>query len=154
MNLKHIFESTDFVHASGTKEELQVAEFLKSQCEELGVPAHLEGFRVAMGDIEEVHLLADGQEIPCKALSCCGSGVVEGELYYMPGMDPVSLAGAKDKIVLLDQGVGFFSYHDLMKAGAKGLIFQYGNVHYPNTDIDSEIFARLQLGRSARCFAL
>lgn len=51
MNLKHIFESTDFVHASGTKEELQVAEFLKSQCEELGVPAHLEGFRVAMGDI-------------------------------------------------------------------------------------------------------
>ena len=73
MNLKHIFESTDFVHASGTKEELQVAEFLKSQCEELGVPAHLEGFRVAMGDIEEVHLLADGQEIPCKALSCCGS---------------------------------------------------------------------------------
>ena len=41
MNLSNIFESTDFVHASGTKEELQVAEFLKSQCEELGVPAHL-----------------------------------------------------------------------------------------------------------------
>lgn len=49
MNLSNIFESTDFVHASGTKEELQVAEFLKAQCEELGVPAHLEAFRVAMG---------------------------------------------------------------------------------------------------------
>ena len=150
MNLKHIFESTDFVHASGTKEELQVAEFLKSQCEELGVPAHLEGFRVAMGDIEEVHLLADGQEIPCKALSCCGSGVVEGELYYMPGMDPVSLAGAKDKIVLLDQGVGFFSYHDLMKAGAKGLIFQYGNVHYPNTDIDQRDLREAAVGEERK----
>ena len=33
MNLTNIFESTDFVHASGTKEELQVAEFLKGQCE-------------------------------------------------------------------------------------------------------------------------
>ena len=33
MNLSNIFESTDFVHASGTKEELQVAEFLKAQCE-------------------------------------------------------------------------------------------------------------------------
>ena len=150
MNLKHIFESTDFVHASGTKEELQVAEFLKSQCEELGVPAHLEGFRVEMGDIEEVHLLADGQEIPCKALSCCGSGVVEGELYYMPGMDPVSLAGAKDKIVLLDQGVGFFSYHDLMKAGAKGLIFQYGNVHYPNTDIDQRDLREAAVGEERK----
>ncbi len=42
MNLSNIFESTDFVHASGTKEELQVAEFLKAQCEALGVPAHLE----------------------------------------------------------------------------------------------------------------
>ena len=39
MNLTNIFESTDFVHASGTKEELQVAEFLKGQCEELGVTA-------------------------------------------------------------------------------------------------------------------
>lgn len=59
------------------------------------------------------------------------AALVEGELYYMPSIDPVSLAGAKDKIVLLDQGVGFFTYHDLMEAGVKGLIFQYGNVHYP-----------------------
>ena len=42
MNLSNIFESTDFVHASGTKEELQVAEFLKAQCEALGVPARPE----------------------------------------------------------------------------------------------------------------
>ena len=39
MNLKRIFENTDFVHASGTKEELQVAEYLKGQCEQLGVKA-------------------------------------------------------------------------------------------------------------------
>lgn len=150
MNLQHIFEATDFVHASGTKEEMKVAEFLKSQCEELGVSAHIEGFRVAMGDIESVHLFADGQEIPCKALSCCGSGVVEGELYYMPSIDPVSLAGAKDKIVLLDQGVGFFMYHDLMEAGVKGLIFQYGNVHYPNEDIDQRDLREAAVGEERK----
>ena len=150
MNLQHIFEATDFVHASGTKEEIKVAEFLKSQCEELGVSAHIEGFRVAMGDIESVHLFADGQEIPCKALSCCGSGVIEGELYYMPSIDPVSLAGAKDKIVLLDQGVGFFTYHDLMEAGVKGLIFQYGNVHYPNEDIDQRDLREAAVGEERK----
>lgn len=150
MNLQHIFEATDFVHASGTKEEMKVAEFLKSQCEELGVSAHIEGFRVAMGDIESVHLFADGQEIPCKALSCCGSGVVEGELYYMPSIDQVSLAGAKDKIVLLDQGVGFFTYHDLMEAGVKGLIFQYGNVHYPNEDIDQRDLREAAVGEERK----
>ena len=81
MKLQSIFDQTDFVHASGTKEELQVANYLKEQCEALGVPAKLEGFRVAMGEIEEAHLYADGMEISCKALTCCGSGSVEGELY-------------------------------------------------------------------------
>ena len=69
MNLSNIFESTDFVHASGTKEELQVAEFLKAQCEALGVPARIEAFRVAMGDIEEAHLLQMGKKSPVRRLT-------------------------------------------------------------------------------------
>lgn len=51
MDLQQIFNDTDFVHTSGTKEELQVAGYLKMQCENMGVPAQIEGFRVAMGDI-------------------------------------------------------------------------------------------------------
>ena len=135
--LKQIFKDTDFVHRSGTAEELRVAEYLKAQCEAFGVPARLESFRVAMAEIEQAQVLADGKEIPCRGFFCCGSGTVEGELYYMPGQDKVSVAGAKDKIVLLDtQGVGFFTYQDLVKAGAKGILFQYGNLYYPNKDID------------------
>lgn len=80
MKLQQIFDNTDFVHASGTKEELQVAEYLKMQCEKAGVTARLEGFRVAMGEIEDAHLYADGEELSCKAFTCCGSGSVEGVL--------------------------------------------------------------------------
>ncbi len=135
--MKKIFQETDYVHRSGTPEELRAAEYLKARCEELGVPARLEAFPVAMAEIEEARVLADGKEIPCKGFFCCGSGTVEGELYYMPAQDPVLIAGAKDKIVLMDgSGVGFFGYQDLMKAGAKGILFQYGNVHYPIDDID------------------
>ena len=134
---KQIFLDTDFVHWSGTPEELKVAEYLKAKCEGLGVPAHLEGFRVASADIESAQVLADGKEIPCKGFFGCGSGTVEGELYYMTATDPVSIAGAKDKIVLLDtQGFSFFTYQDLMKAGAKGILCTYGNLYYPQTDID------------------
>lgn len=147
MNLQQIFDDTDYVHASGTKEELQVAGYLKAQCENLGIPAQIESFPVAMGEIESVHLYADGEEITCKALSCCGSGTVEGELYYMPGTDPVSIAGAKDKIVLIDaQGVSFFTYQDLMKAGAKALLFQCGNMHYPNLDIEQRDLRKTVVG--------
>ena len=48
MDLQQIFNDTDFVHTSGTKEELQVAGYLKMQCENMGVPAQIEGFRVAI----------------------------------------------------------------------------------------------------------
>ena len=135
--LKQIFADTDYVHRSGTPEELRVAEYLKARCEALGVPAHLEPFPVPMSEIEEAHVYADGKEIPAKGVFCCGSGEIEGELYYMPAQDRVSVAGAKDKIVLLDtSGIGFFGYQDLMKAGAKGILFQYGDLHNGNHDID------------------
>ena len=136
-SLRQIFKDTDYVHRSGTTEELRAAEYLKARCEALGVPARLESFPVPMAEMEEAHVWADGKEIPCRGFFNCGSGEVEGELYYMPGQDKVSVAGAKDKIVLLDsQGIGYFLYQDLVKAGAKAILFQYGNLHYPNRDID------------------
>ena len=135
--MKKIFRDTDFVHRSGTPEELRVAEYLKDQCLSLGVPAKIEPFRVPMAEMESAQVFADGKEIPCKGIFCCGSGDVEGELYYMPGQDKVSIAGAKDRIVLLDSTViGYYPYHDLLDAGARGILFQYGNLHYPNEDID------------------
>lgn len=137
MNLEKLFLDTDFPHVGGTDKELQVAEYLKAECEKLGAKAHLEPFRVSMAEMEEAHVYADGQEITCKGVLCCGSGTVEGELYYMPGTDPVSIAGAKDKVVLMaGAGAPYFAYQDLMKAGAKALLFQYGNMNYPNTDIE------------------
>ena len=149
--MKQIFNDTDFVHWSGSPEELKVAEYLKSKCEALGVEAQLEAFEVPVAEIEEAHLYADGVEIPCKAFYCCGSGEVEGELYYMPGTDPVSIAGAKDKIVLMDAGgVGHFTYQDLMKAGAKGIIFQYGNMNYNNRDIDSRDLRDVVVGEERK----
>ena len=149
--LKKIFLDTDYVRRSGSPEELRVAEYLKARCEELGVPARLESFPVPMAEIEEARVFADGKEIPCRGFFCCGSGEVEGELYYMPGTDKVSIAGAKDKIVLLDtQGIGFFPYQDLMKAGARAILFQYGNLHFPNRDIDQRDLRAHVVGEERR----
>ncbi len=135
--LEQIFKDTDFVHWSGSPEEFKVAKYLRDKCKALGAKAKVEAFPVSCAEIKKQQLFADGVEIPCRAFFCCGSGEVEGDLYYMPAQNPVAIAGAKDKIVLMDtQGIGFFAYQDLMKAGAKGIIFQYGDVHYPDDDID------------------
>ena len=134
--MKRVFEKTDYVHTSGSAEELKAAEVLLDECRSLGVEARLESFRVPMADGAEAHVFADGTELPCRPILCCGSGKVEGELYYMPSIDKVSLTGAKDRIVLLDTGVGLFTYKDLVDAGALGILFQYGNMYYPEKDID------------------
>ena len=148
---KKIFTDTDFVHRSGTPEELHVAEYLKARCEELGAAARIEPFAVPMGEIEETHVYADGKEIPAKGFFCCGSGEIEGELYYMPAQDKVSIAGAKDKIVLMDTaGIGFFAYQDLMEAGAKGILFQYGDLHNGNHDIDERDLRAAVVGEQRR----
>ena len=151
MKLESIFENTDFVHTSGTKEELQVAHFLKERCESMGITARLERFRVPMSIIKKSRLFADGQEIPCKAFRCCGSGIAEGELYYMPGTDPVSIAGAAGKIVLLDtSNISYFTYQDLMKVGARAILFRYGDAHYPNGDIDQRELREAVVGNQRK----
>lgn len=151
MNLHQIFNHTNFKHTSGTKAELQVAEYLKNECEKMGATVSIESFRVPMGEIEEAHLYADGQEITCKAVMNCGSGTAEGELYYMPGTDKVSVAGAKNKIVLVaGTGVTYFTYQDLMKAGAKAILFQYGNVNFPNTDIEQRDLREAVVGDASK----
>ena len=40
--LCQIFRDTDFVHRSGTPEELKVAEYLKARCEALGLSSRIE----------------------------------------------------------------------------------------------------------------
>ena len=149
--LKRIFDDTDYVHRSGTPGERQAAEYLLGRCEALGVKAWREAFPVPMGEIEAAEVLADGKSIPCKGLSCCGSGSTEGELYYMPGLDPVSIAGAKDRIVLVDNmGVDRFVYADLMKAGARGILFQCGSLHTPDRDIEERDLRALVVGEERK----
>ena len=85
--LRQIFLDTDYVHKSGTPEELRAAEYLRERCRRLGFAAELEPFAVPMGDIEEAQVFVDGRSVPCKGVSCCGSGEAEaapGETVLVP----------------------------------------------------------------------
>ena len=136
--VRKILNDTDFIHTSGTPEELKVAEYLKARCEALGVKAWLEGFPIAMAEMEEAHLTVDGKEIPCEGYRLCGSGEVEAPLVYLPDTDPASLTRAAGKIVMLDGGVRYFVYHDLLENGAVGIITYDGSVFYRDRDIDKK----------------
>ena len=67
-------------------------------------------------------------------------------------LDKVSIAGTKDKIVLLDVGgVSFFTYQRIsVKAGAKAILFQYGNIHYPDKDIEQRDLREAVVGEAKK----
>ena len=136
--IRQILKDNDFVHTSGTPQELQVAEYLADRCRALGAETRLEAFPVAMAEVNGAELLADGRPVPCKGYRCCGSGTVEAPLCYLPNTDPASLGAVRGKIALLDTGVGFFLYQDLLANGALGFITYDGNVRFADSDIDQK----------------
>lgn len=134
--IRQILRENDFIHTSGTPEEKQVAENLRGYCEKLGVPAHLEGFPVQMAQVHEAELTVNGESIPCKGYKLCGSSEIEAPFVYLPNTDKASLARARDSIVMVDTGMRYFLYQDLLENGARGFITYDGNINYADSDID------------------
>ena len=150
--IREILHRTDYIRVSGSAEEKQAAEYLQGLCREMGVKAWLEPFPVETGEIISASLTADGRQIPCKGYKLCGSGAVEAPLCYLPNTDPASLTLARGKIVLLDTGITYWVYQDLLDAGAAGFITYDGNVHYADRDIDAKMLRPyVSKGRKVPC---
>ncbi|MBR2264352.1 MAG: M28 family peptidase [Firmicutes bacterium] len=140
--VRQILKDTDFVHTGGSAEELRVAEYLAEQSRAIGAEAHLEPFPVEMADMHAARLTvtyANGTtaEVPCEGFRLCGSGEVDAPFVYLPNTDPASLTKVKGSIVMLDTGIPFFTYQDLIDHGAVGIITYDGNLRYRDNDIDA-----------------
>ena len=150
--IREILEKTDCVRFSGTEAEKDAAGYLEGLCAGMGVKAYRESFNVDTAKDITAALAADGREIPCNGYRLCGSGKAEGPLCYLPNTDPASLTVAKGKIVLLDTGVTYWVYHDLLDAGALGFITYDGDVHTADRDIDRKTLRPyVSKGRKVPC---
>ena len=150
--VREILKQTDYIRVSGSEEEKKAAATLRGLCEERGVHAFLEPFDVDTAEIHEAVLAADGKEIPCTGFQLCGSGSVEAPLCYLPNTDPASLVQAKGKIVLLDTGITYWLYQDLLDAGAVGFITYNGDLRHEDRDIDRKTLRPyVSKGRKVPC---
>lgn len=136
--IREILRATDYVRFSGSAKEKEAAGYLRDLCAERGAAVRLEPFDVDTAEIRTASLTADGREIPCKGYRLCGSGSAEAPLCYLPNTDPASLCLAKGKIVLLDTGITYWVYQDLLNAGAAGFITYDGDTHFADRDIDQK----------------
>ena len=150
--IREILDRTDYVRCSGSAEEKETAAYLEGLCLERGVTAFRESFEVDTAEVHTAILTADGWEIPCRGYALCGSGSVEAPLCYLPNTDRASLCRAKGKIVLLDTGITYWVYHDLLDAGAVGFITYDGDAHYEDRDIDRKrLRPYVSKGRKVPC---
>ena len=150
--IREILEKTDCVRTSGSAEEKTAAAYLEELCAGFGARAFQEPFEVNTAEVHSASLTADGREIPCEGYKLCGSGSVEGPLCYLPNTDPSSLCGAKGKIILLDTGITYWVYQDLLDAGAAGFITYDGDVHFTDRDIDRKTLRpHVSKGRKVPC---
>jgi len=134
--MKQILSDTAYVRTGGSPEEKRCAEYLQAVCGELGLEARLEEFPVDLASIRKAELWCDGEAIPCTGYFCAGSGEVEAPVYYLTGTDPWSLSQCKDKIVLSDKLMGYWTYKDLYEAGALAFITYNGNVNFADRDLE------------------
>lgn len=135
-DIERIFNETAYVRMGGSQEELKCAEYLKGECEKLGLDAEIVPFEVEMASIKQAHLYIDGKEVTCKGYLNCGSGEIEAELYYLSNTSKYALSQCKGKIVMIDGYLGYWMYQDLLENGAVGFITYDGNANYVDFDID------------------
>ena len=134
--IRTILKDLDHVRTGGSAQELHAAEYLERACRSLGADTRIEPFEVPMAEMRHARLTVAGKEIPCEGYLCCGSASVEAPLVYLPGTDPVSLTKIRGSVVLLDTGVSYWVFRDLITGGAAGFITYDGNVRYADRDID------------------
>ena len=150
--MKKIFNDTAYVHTGGSQQELQCANYIVDTLANWGLTATLEPFEVQRGNVNKAILTIDGKAVPCKGYTLCGSGKVEGEIYYLTHNDKHSLSKCKGKIVLVDGFVGYWIYNDVVDAGAIGIISYDGNANYADWDIDArELRPHVSKGRKVLC---
>lgn len=132
-----IFEDTAYVHKGGTAQEKQVANYIADCARSMGLEPTFEEFEVPMADVHTAKLIANGEEIICQGYRCSGNADFEAPLFYLnTSTDKYALSQCKGKIVMLNTGLGYWLYQDLVDNGALGFISFDGNVNYPNEDID------------------
>lgn len=134
--IEKIFRDTAYVRMGGSAQERRAAEYIKDVCAGFGLEAYIEEFEVDMADVKNAELYIDGKKIECRGYMNCGSGEVEGEIYYLSDDSKHSLKKCRDKIVLIDGYLGYWKYNDILDNGAIGFITYDGNVNYADRDID------------------
>ena len=138
----NLLEKLYFVRTGGSKEELKAANILLKECEELGVEAHLESFKVDGCNIKKAYLkfIEPEFEIECAGVGMSSSTSEEGivaPFVYVDSQPQAEILDLQGKICLVHSKlINVKMYKTLIAKKAAGIILCTGNVHEEADKID------------------
>lgn len=131
-----LLETIGFTRVSGSTEELQAANILKSVIETIGGKADITSFTVPSQEITNAKLivtnhLGESKEYEVSAYGRCattGPTGITKPFYYAEGFDDVAKTKIKDAIVLVNGYVNYDLYKKITESGAAGFISYNGSI--------------------------
>lgn len=137
-----ILNNMAYTRTGGSSEELKCAKYIQSELKKLGLKSSLEEFPVQASKISECSLEVTKpykKKIECKGYFNCSSGEIKKPLFYLRNRESkVELKKCKGKIVLVDTGLPYWLYKDLLDNGAAGFITCNGTLQETDRDIDQK----------------
>lgn len=140
-----LLKKIGFIRVGGTKEELQAANILAMEVENIGVKAEIVPFAIDAYDVQQVKLevfTPNYQVIEATAYGFSGStpqGGLEGELCYVENALAANLVDVEDKIVLVNDRMSVEAYERIVKAKAKAFISIGGTIIDKQKETDLEL---------------
>ena len=131
-----------FNRLGGSADELKAAHILQDEIASFGGTSHLEPFMIPWYDVDRCELSVTEPfertlEVTGVGRSGCTDGVIEAELHYAEDGNPISLRGAKGKVLLLNELI-YENWQAIVDSGAIAYIVTAGegDADPENTDLD------------------
>lgn len=142
-----------FERVTGTAQEKEAAEFLKSECEKAGVEAHLESYEIGMPEIQEVSFAVTKPEykeyevIGIGNCACTPDEGITAPFVYIENGTEANLTDVQGKICLISGRLKPEIAEMMVKKGALGYLAIHGSF-YDEESLKKEIRPRNTRGKS------
>ncbi|MBQ4037815.1 MAG: M28 family peptidase [Clostridia bacterium] len=134
--IKKMIETLSFVRTSGSEEEERLVRYFEKELNALPVKTRIVPFSVPGYRTRAASLSVEGEEIPCRPIWGFGTGLAEGELYYLRRADSCVKRACRERIVLIDGPLRASLYDFLAEAGALAVIASCGDASAEGSAID------------------
>ena len=136
-----LLSKISFERLGGSPEELHSLKFIKKELDLLDIENEIEPFEVDYYNIKKAECIVTEPNLTSYEVTgygMSGSIDIEKEFVYLESSKYIKLMNLEDKIVLINGGMAYTIYEDLVKAKIAGFITTSGSIYddLNNTDLE------------------